>query len=46
VVANEKVRQAILDIRALTAAGGVELGVFVDMPAAEAWLNRPLTTLV
>jgi hypothetical protein len=46
VVASEKVRQAILDIRALTAAGGAELGVFVDMQAAEAWLNRPLTTLV
>ena len=46
VVANEKVRQAILDIRALTAAGGVELGVFLDLQAAEAWLDRPLTTLV
>lgn len=46
VVADEKVRQAVLDIRALTVTGGVELGVFIDMPAAEAWLDRPLTTLV
>jgi hypothetical protein len=46
VVANEKVRQAILDISAMTAPGGVEMGVFTDMDVAEAWLNRPLTTLV
>lgn len=46
VVANEKVRQAILEISALTAPGGVEMGVFTDMGDAEAWLNRPLTTLV
>jgi hypothetical protein len=46
VVANEKVRQAILDISAMTAPGGVEMGVFTDMGVAEAWLNRPLTTLV
>jgi hypothetical protein len=46
VVANEKVRQALLDISAMTAPGGVEMGVFTDMEVAEAWLNRPLTTLV
>jgi hypothetical protein len=46
VVADEKVRQTVLDIRALTVAGGVEMGVFVDIPDAEAWLDRPLTTLV
>jgi hypothetical protein len=46
VVASEKVREAILKISALTAPGGVEMGVFTDMEVAEAWLNRPLTTLV
>ncbi len=45
-VANEKVRQAILDISAMTAPGGVEMGVFTDMEVAEAWLNRPLTTFI
>jgi hypothetical protein len=46
VVANEKVRQAILEISAMTTPGGVEMGVFTEMEVAEAWLNRPLTTLV
>jgi hypothetical protein len=46
VVANEKVRHSILEISARTAPGGVEMGVFTDIEVAEAWLNRPLTTLV
>lgn len=45
-VANEKVRQSILDISARTSPGGVEMGVFTDIDVAEEWLNRPLTTLV
>jgi hypothetical protein len=46
VVANEMVREAILKIAALTAGGGVEARVFTDIAEAEAWLSRPLTTLV
>lgn len=46
VVASEEVRQAVRDIAALTTSSGAEMGVFTDMDAAEAWLNRPLTTLV
>jgi len=46
VVANEAVRQALLEIEALTTPGGVELELFTDIAEAEAWLNRPLTLLV
>jgi hypothetical protein len=46
VVANDKVRQAILDIADLTPAGGVETHIFTDMQDAEAWLSRPLEKLV
>jgi hypothetical protein len=45
VVANEKVRQAVGEIAALTNPGGVELAIFTDISAAEAWLSRPLTLL-
>jgi hypothetical protein len=46
VVGNEKVRSAVQEIADLTAGGGVEMGIFVDIQEAEAWLDRPLTTLV
>jgi hypothetical protein len=46
VVASETVRQAIQQIADLSAPGGVEMGIFLDMKDAEAWLDRPLTTLV
>jgi hypothetical protein len=46
VVANEKVRQAILTIADLTPAGGVETHIFTDMEEAEAWLSRSLEKLV
>lgn len=45
VVANEEVRRAVGEIAALTNPGGVELAIFTDISAAEAWLNRPLTLL-
>jgi hypothetical protein len=45
VVASEQVREAILDIAALT-PGGVELAVFTEVDKAEAWLDRPLTLVV
>ncbi|MBN1147594.1 MAG: hypothetical protein JXA78_10075 [Anaerolineales bacterium] len=46
VVINEKVRQALLEIDALSAGSGVEMAVFTDMDKAETWLNRPLTYTV
>ncbi len=46
VVANEQVRQALLEIDALSAGYGVEMEIFTSLDAAEAWLNRPLTLLV
>jgi hypothetical protein len=46
VVANDKVRQAILEIADLTPAGGVETHIFTEMGEAEAWLSRPLEKLV
>ena len=46
VVANEPVRQAIQQIADLSAPGGVEMGIFLDLQEAEVWLDRPLTTLV
>lgn len=46
VVANEKVRQAILKIADLTPAGGVETHVFTNLGDAEVWLSRPLEKLV
>lgn len=46
VVANETVREALLEIEALTTAGGVDLAIFTDIDEAETWLDRPLTLLV
>jgi hypothetical protein len=46
VVASNHVRKAIEEIADLTTPGGVEMGIFTDLAAAEAWLDRPLTTLV
>jgi hypothetical protein len=46
VVGNARVQAAIQEIADLTAPGGVEMGIFRDMAEAEAWLDRPLTTLV
>jgi 2-amino-4-hydroxy-6-hydroxymethyldihydropteridine diphosphokinase len=46
VVANEKVRQAMQEINALSAGYGVEMAIFTGLPEAEAWLSRPLTQVV
>ena len=43
VVASEPVRQGLLEIDALSAGYGVEMGIFTDPVEAEAWLSRPLT---
>jgi len=45
VVSNEKVREGVLEIAALTTPGGVEMAVFDNIDVAEEWLNRPLTLL-
>jgi hypothetical protein len=46
VVGSEKVRSAVQQIADLTAGGGAELGIFLELQEAEAWLDRSLTTLV
>lgn len=45
VAQNEDVRAALRKIASLTAAGGVEMGLFWTVDEAEAWLSRPLTLL-
>lgn len=46
VVANERVRERLLEIDALAGGYGVEMGIFTDIDEAEAWLGRPLTLVV
>ena len=37
---------ALRDIADMTTPGGVEMGLFSTLDAAESWLNRPLTLLI
>jgi hypothetical protein len=48
VVASEAVRQAVREIAGLSTApgGGTNLKLFTSMDEAEAWLSRPLDTLM
>ncbi len=46
VATNEKVREGLKQVAALTTPGGVEMGLFTEIEEAEAWLNRPLTYVV
>lgn len=46
VLANERVREKVERIAALSPPGGLTIGIFMDIESAEAWLNRPLTMLV
>ena len=46
VVSTEEVKEAILEIEALTAPGGAEIKIFTDMDEAEKWLSKPLTELI
>ena len=46
VVANERVREAILKIADLTPAGGVDAHIFTSISEAEAWLAQPLEKLI
>jgi hypothetical protein len=46
VVNNEEIKEEITKIPSLTTTGGVEFGIFTDLPEAETWLDRPLTLIV
>ena len=48
VVASEEVREAVIQIASLTSSpgGGTNLKLFTDFTEAQAWLNRPLDTMV
>jgi hypothetical protein len=45
-VSNDRVRESVEEISALTTPGGVEMGIFTNQEEAEAWLDRPLTLTV
>ena len=46
VVANEDVRAAIQKVNDLSASGGSRMAIFTSMDEAEAWLNRPIESMV
>ena len=46
VVASEDVRAAIQKIADLTPVGGARMAIFVNLDEAEAWLNRPIESMV
>ena len=46
VVANNEVRAAIQKISDLSASGGSRMAIFIDLDEAEAWLNRPIESMV
>ncbi len=45
-VSNEQVRAAVEEIVALTTVGRARLRIFADPEEAEAWLSRPLRSMV
>ena len=46
VVANNEVRDAIQKISDLSASGGSRMAIFTKVDKAEAWLNRPIESMV
>ena len=46
VVANDEVRAAIQKVRDLSASGGSRMAIFTDLDEAEAWLIRPMESMV
>jgi hypothetical protein len=46
VVKNQDVKAAIQKIADLTPAGGARMGIFADIDEAEAWLIRPMESMV
>ena len=46
VVASEQVRESIQKINDLSASGGSRMAIFTNLDEAEAWLNRPIESMV
>ncbi len=46
VVANDDVREAIQKVGDLSTSGGSRMAIFTDMEEAEAWLNRPMESMI
>lgn len=46
VVKNPEVKVAIQKIADLTPSGGARMAIFTDLDSAEAWLNRPMESMV
>jgi hypothetical protein len=46
VVSDPALQESIRKISDLTPAGGVRMQVFTDLAEAEAWLNRPMESMV
>jgi hypothetical protein len=46
VVANETVRSAIQKVSDLAAGAGARMAIFTDLAKAEAWLARPMESMV
>jgi hypothetical protein len=46
VVSSEQVRESIQKINDLSASGGSRMAIFTNLEDAEAWLNRPIESMV
>ncbi|MBN1667959.1 MAG: STAS/SEC14 domain-containing protein [Anaerolineales bacterium] len=46
VVSNENMHQAIQKVADLTPAGGTRMAIFSTLEEAEAWLSRPMESMV
>jgi hypothetical protein len=46
VVSNEEVQAAVQKIRDLSAGGGSHMAIFTEIDEAEAWLNRPIESMI
>jgi hypothetical protein len=46
VVQNDALKDAVQKIADLTPVGGARMGIFADIDEAEAWLSRPMASMV
>jgi len=46
VVSSNRVRESIQRINDLSASGGTRMAIFTNLDEAEAWLNRPIESMV
>ena len=46
VVSSDQVRESIQKINDLSASGGSRMAIFTNLDDAEAWLNRPIESMV